>query len=80
MSGILHQRCASYYEHKKGLKMRRFSYLLSTFLALAGVTCSVLGILNESLKAAAIGMILIFGAGVFATLYLGSRRNGAPPI
>lgn len=60
--------------------MRRFSYLLSTLLALAGVTCAVLGILNESFKAAAIGVVLIFGAGVFATLYLGSRpRNDAPP-
>jgi hypothetical protein len=59
--------------------MRQFSYLLSSLLALIGVTCSVLGIANESFKAAAIGVVLIFAAGVFATLYLGSRRNGAPP-
>lgn len=59
--------------------MRPLSYLLSTLLALAGVASSVLGIINESFKAAAIGVVLIFGAGVFATLYLGSRKNDSPP-
>ena len=57
--------------------MRSFSFLLSTLLALTGVTCSMLGIINENFKAAAIGVVLIFGAGVFATLYLGSRPNGS---
>lgn len=58
--------------------MRRFSYLLSTLLTLSGVACAVLGILGESFKAASIGLVLIFGAGVFATLHLGSRRHGPP--
>lgn len=56
--------------------MQYASFLLSTVLALAGVACSTLGILNESFKAAAIGVVLILAAGVFATLTLGTRRNG----
>lgn len=59
--------------------MRKISYFLSTFLALSGLTFGVMGIALDSYKGAAVGILLIFGAGVFATLYLGSRRNDSLP-
>lgn len=79
-AGIIYVRRGSYSLHQKGLQaMRRFSSFLSSFLALLGVTCSVLGIIGESFKAASVGVVLIFGAGVFATLYLGTGRNPSVP-
>lgn len=59
--------------------MRRFSFFLSSLFTLIGVACAVLGILGENFKAVLIGVVLIFGAGVFAKLYLGTRRNDPLP-
>lgn len=55
--------------------MRYFSFIASSALACGGSTLSVIGILGESFKTALIGMVLVFTAGVFATLYLGSRAK-----
>ncbi len=51
-----------------------FSFGISTILALAGVGFAVFGIVVAEFKPTAIGLVLIFGAGVFATLYMGTRR------
>ncbi len=57
-----------------------FSFGVSTILALAGIGFAVVGIIQAEFKQTAIGLVLIFGAGVFATLYLGtqwvSRKSG----
>jgi hypothetical protein len=48
-------------------------------LALALVVCGVLaalyGISTEEWKAFIVGIVLIFGSGVFATLHLADRRR-----
>jgi hypothetical protein len=57
------------------------SFGLSSLLALAGIVTAVVGISREEWKSAAIGLVLIFGAGVFATLYVGARwatRSASP--
>lgn len=56
-----------------------FSFVTSSFLALAGIACALFGILAEELKPLAVGFVLIFGAGVFATLYLGTRWASQKP-
>ncbi len=43
---------------------------MATVLAIAGILTSVYGIAQEHMKPMAIGLVLIFGSGVFATLYL----------
>jgi hypothetical protein len=48
---------------------------MAVVLAIAGILTSVFGIAQEHFKPTAIGLVLIFGSGVFATLYLGSRRR-----
>ena len=55
-----------------------FSFAVSTLLALAGIGLAVIGILQGEFKHSAIGLVLIFGAGVFATLYVGTRRVSRP--
>jgi hypothetical protein len=50
-------------------------FALSALLAIAGIVMSVYGIAQERLKPTAIGLVLIFGSGIFATLYVGSRRR-----
>lgn len=55
--------------------MRQLSFGLSSLLALGGVGMGAMGIAMEQFKIASIGIILIFAAGVFATLYLGSRQR-----
>ena len=50
-----------------------FSFGVSTILALAGIGFAVVGIIQAEFKQTAIGLVLIFGADVFATLYLGTR-------
>jgi hypothetical protein len=50
-----------------------FSFGVSTILALVGVGFAVLGITAGEFKPTAVGLVLIFGAGVFATLYIGTR-------
>ncbi len=49
------------------------SFGLSAVLAIVGVGLSVVGIVDEGFKTVAIGLVLIFAAGVFATLFLGTR-------
>ena len=48
---------------------------MATVLAIAGILTSVYGIAQEHMKPMAIGLVLIFGSGVFATLYLGVHRR-----
>lgn len=54
--------------------IRQFSFAASSLLAIVGTVFAISGIMNESFKAVSIGIVLIFSAGVFATLYLGSRK------
>jgi len=49
------------------------SFAVASSLAIAGIAISVYGIANEHFKPTAIGLVLIFGSGVFATLCLASR-------
>jgi hypothetical protein len=44
-------------------------------LVVSGVLAAVFGVVEEQFKAIIIGIVLIFGSGVFATLHLGSRRR-----
>ena len=53
--------------------MQIFSFGFSAALALSGIAFAVYGILDGAAKPAAIGLVLIFGAGVFASLYVGTR-------
>jgi uncharacterized membrane protein YfcA len=55
--------------------MQQFSLATSTILTLAGIGLAIFGIAAEEWKQVAVGLVLIFGAGVFATLYLGARRS-----
>ena len=49
------------------------SFGISTILALTGIVFAVFGIVAAEFKPTAVGLVLIFGAGVFATLYMGTR-------
>jgi hypothetical protein len=51
------------------------SFAVAAALALAGIATSVYGIANEHFKPTAIGLVLIFGSGVFATLCLATKRR-----
>ncbi len=53
--------------------LRHFLFTASSLLAIVGTIAAISGISGESFKAVLIGLVLIFAAGVFATLYLGSR-------
>ncbi len=55
--------------------IRRFSFSASSLLAIVGTISAIGGIMDESFKAVLIGIVLIFAAGVFATLYLGARAH-----
>ena len=57
--------------------MQFFSFGVSTILALAGIGFAVFGIAVAEFKPTAIGLVLIFGAGVFATLYISTRWSRA---
>ncbi len=59
--------------------MTIFSFATSTILALAGIGFAVVGIIQVEFKHTAIGLVLIFGAGVFATLYMGTRWVSRKP-
>ena len=48
------------------------SFGISTVLALVGTGFAVFGIVAGEVKPSAIGLVLIFSAGVFATLYMGT--------
>ena len=54
--------------------IRQLSFAASALLAIAGTIFAISGIMAESFKAISVGIVLIFAAGVFATLYLGSRN------
>lgn len=47
----------------------------SLLLALSGIASAVCGIIIEQFKPILIGFVLLTGAGVFATLFLGIRRS-----
>jgi hypothetical protein len=51
------------------------SFVIAAALVLSGIAISVYGIANEHFKPTAIGLVLILGSGVFATLALASRRR-----
>jgi hypothetical protein len=53
--------------------LQTFSFGISTSLALAGIGFAVFGIVVAEFKPTAVGLVLILGAGVFATLYMGTR-------
>ena len=55
-----------------GPGMKLLSFGLSAVLSLAGISSGVVGITNGDFKLTAIGLILIFGASVFAILHLGT--------
>ncbi len=59
--------------------IRQLLFATSALLAIVGTASSIGGILGESFKAISVGIVLIFAAGVFATLYLGSRNLPQPP-
>lgn len=54
--------------------IRQFSFTASSLLAILGTILAISGIMGESFKTVLIGFVLIFSAGVFATLYLGARN------
>ena len=49
------------------------SSAVAAALAIAGIAISVYGIANKHFKPTAIGLVLIFGSGVFATLCLATK-------
>lgn len=51
----------------------------SLLLAVSGLGSAVFGICVEQFKPILIGFVLLSGAGIFATLYLGTRRSAANP-
>jgi hypothetical protein len=55
--------------------MRRITFAVATSLVVAGILIAVYGIAEERMKPIAIGLIFIFGSGVIAALYLGTRRR-----
>jgi hypothetical protein len=55
--------------------MRSLSFAAATILVIAGIVISLYGIAEEHMKPIAIGLVFILGSGVFATLYLGTRRR-----
>ena len=51
------------------------SFAVAAALAITGIAISIYGISSDHFKAAAIGLVLIFGSGVFATLCLAARAR-----
>jgi len=58
-----------------GKPLSTTSFVTAAALALCGIAISIYGIANEHFKPTAIGLVLIFGSGVFATLCLASRQR-----
>lgn len=52
---------------------QKFSFGISTILALAGIGFAVFGIVAAESKPTGVGLVLIFGAGIFAMLHMGTR-------
>jgi hypothetical protein len=55
--------------------MSRFTYGISAALTLAGIGSAITGIVLGEFKPTFAGLVLIFGAFVFARLYVGMRRK-----
>jgi drug/metabolite transporter (DMT)-like permease len=55
--------------------MERLAFLAIAVLTLFGLVYALYGVAEEREKPLIIGLVLIFGSGVFATLYLGARRG-----
>lgn len=58
---------------------QKFLLNLSSLLALSGIASAVIGIVVEQFKPILLGFVLIGGAGVFATLYAGTRWGSQKP-
>lgn len=52
-----------------------FAFAVSMVLALMGMLVAIGGIVGEEWKAVLAGLVLLMGAGVFATLCLATRRR-----
>ena len=59
----------------RGVAVSIVSFAVAAALAIAGIAISIFGITNEHFKPTAIGLVLIFGSGVFATLCLAARAR-----
>ena len=59
--------------------LQKFSFGMSTILALSGIGCAAFGLVAEQYKPIALGLVLICGAAVFATLYRGTRKSSREP-
>ena len=57
--------------------MSRFTYVISTVLALCGTTTAVCGVVAEQWKAFLVGLVFLLGALIFAVLHIGTRRKPA---
>jgi hypothetical protein len=57
--------------------MPRFTYNISAIFALSGTATAVYGIVASECKPFGTGLVLLFGASVFAVLYLGTVRKQA---
>jgi hypothetical protein len=55
--------------------MSLFTYGISGALALSGTGIAIAGIIAGEFKPFVIGLVLLFGAMVFARLYVGTRRG-----
>ena len=60
--------------------MVRVTFGLSAVLAIVGMVLSVEGIHGSDIKSLPTGLVLLFGAGVFAILSLSARRAGASQV
>jgi hypothetical protein len=54
--------------------MQSFLFQTSSLLAVAGIGSTAFGLLAEQAKLLVLGFVLVLGAGVFATLYLGNCK------
>ncbi len=57
--------------------MRVATFVLSAVCAVSGIASGIVGIFDESIKALALGLLLLAGGSVFAMLYLGSRSRAS---
>jgi hypothetical protein len=54
--------------------MKRVTFGVSAMLAVVGMAMAISGIQGSDIKALPIGLVLLFGAGVFAILAVSLRR------
>jgi len=67
----------SAYLRRERRAMSQFTYGASALLAISGTAIAIWGIVGGECKPFAAGLVLLFGASVFAVLYLGTRRKEA---